>query len=136
MGLLGGMECRGDSLFIDHSCGLRVATVVCRQKFGVSKHGGNDIWKIFVRIKVPERPTVEKLTWLTCASVRVLQWVAAGGVSRVVLRRISSICGGRIVRGLPERGTSFSIPATPCSTKRSCHRATVCRVIPKARAIS
>src|SRR5579863_1822995 len=49
------MECWGDSLLINHPRGLRVAAVMCRQKVSVSKHRGNDIWKIFVGIKVPER---------------------------------------------------------------------------------
>src|SRR5579863_7968148 len=54
-GLVGGVECRGDSLFINYPRGLCVAPVMCRQKVGISKQWRNDIWEIFVGIKVPER---------------------------------------------------------------------------------
>src|SRR5207249_9104448 len=50
-------------------------------------------------------------------TARTPMGVASAGVSRVVLPTTSSILAGRITRGLPERGASFSIPAIPCSTK-------------------
>ena len=50
-GLLGRMECLGDSLFIDHSRGLNVAAVMCSQKVGIGKDWGNDVWKLLVTSK-------------------------------------------------------------------------------------
>jgi hypothetical protein len=55
------------------------------------------------------RPMVEGLTSVNGAKVRVLQWVAATGVDWVIRRTISSMRAGVMVRGLPERGASFSI---------------------------
>jgi len=42
-------------LFIDHSRGLNVAAVMCSQKVGIGKDWGNDVWKLLVTVKIPER---------------------------------------------------------------------------------
>src|SRR5215472_11383425 len=53
-GLLGSTERWSDSLLIDHPRGFGVAAVMCRQKVGISKYGGNDVRKIFIGFEVPE----------------------------------------------------------------------------------
>ena len=67
--------------------------------------------------------------------LRVLQWVALLGLSRVVMRticrtRLAEICGLR-----PGRGASFSMLASPCRINRLRHCATVCRITPNSAAI-
>ena len=42
-------------MFIDHSRGLNVAAVMCSQKVGIGKDWGNDVWKLLVTVKIPER---------------------------------------------------------------------------------
>ena len=54
------------------------------------------------------RPTEDGLTPATGASVRVLQWVAPAGVSRVVFATISAILESGMTGGRPERGAVFS----------------------------
>ena len=60
----------------------------------------------------------------SAASVRVLQCVAAGGFSVVVLRTISA-ASRAVLAGRPPRGASFSMPARPCLAKRPRHWQTV-----------
>src|ERR1700679_4220726 len=54
-GLLGGMECGGNSLLIDHPRCFSIPTVVCGQEIRVGKQRRNDIWESCFCVEIPER---------------------------------------------------------------------------------
>src|SRR5437588_176757 len=72
----------------------------------------------------------------TCAIVRVLQWVALRGFSRIVLSITLCTLAGVIVGVRPGRGASFSRAASPPSRKRLRQRADFSGVMLNSRAIS
>jgi len=63
------------------------------------------------------------------AIVRVLQWIALGGFSCVVIPITSWTRAGVIVLGFPDRGASFSSAAMPPRRYRLRHRAAFSGII-------
>src|SRR6266853_181123 len=75
------------------------------------------------------RRTLFSLRPVAAAIVRVLQWVALRGFSRVVFRITAWILADVIVGGLPGRGASLSSVAKPPSRNRFRQRAAFAGVI-------
>ena len=81
------------------------------------------------------RCTVDFDSPVVFAIPRQLQWVSPSGVLSSVLVTSWAIFSSSMLRGLPERSSSYS-PSTPWLTNRPRHLATVCRLVPVIAAIS
>ena len=101
-----------------------VAELEVRTKCGLSP------WRFQIR------RTLAGLMHSSAARVRVLQCVAVGGRSRVVLRMTSaSTAPCWTVAGRPRPGASFSIPAVRCAANRRRQSPTVFSRIPRSAAM-
>jgi hypothetical protein len=87
-------------------------------------------------VGAPIRRTLASLSPSTFAIVRVLQWVAFVGFSRVVLALTCCTFSSGIVGVAPGRGASFPRAASPPSRHHCRHRAGSSGVLPNSGAIS